>query len=94
MNIAIPIMLALILALILPGCGLTPQGDAVRQAIAEGTARAAGGALENAEWFLCEGAPVGAVKRRYGATADMATADAKLCARPGTQGIIAPEPTP
>ncbi len=75
---------------LLAGCGFTPQGDAVRRAVAEGTARAGDTGLENAEWFLCEAAPVGAVKRRYGADGDMASAYAKLCDRAASAGIVAP----
>ena len=75
---------------VIAGCGFTPQGDAVRRAVAEGTARAGDTSLENAEWFLCEAAPVGAVKRRYGANGDMASAYAKLCDRGASAGIVTP----
>ena len=81
---------ALLALLLLAGCGLTPQGAAVRRAVAEGTARAGDTGLENAEWFLCEAAPVGAVKRRYGADGDMASAYAKLCDQAASAGIVAP----
>ena len=81
---------ALLAVLLLAGCGFTPQGDAVRRAVAEGTARAGDTGLENAEWFLCEAAPVGAVKRRYGADGDMASAYAKLCDRATSAGIVEP----
>ncbi|MCH8197697.1 MAG: hypothetical protein IH904_06400 [Proteobacteria bacterium] len=81
---------ALLALLLLAGCGFTPQGAAVRRALAEGTARAGDTGLENAEWFLCEAAPVGAVKRRYGADGDMASAYAKLCDRAASAGIVAP----
>ena len=83
---------ALLALLFLAGCGFTPQGDAVRRAVAEGTARAGDTGLENAEWFLCEAAPVGAVKRRYGADGDMASAYTKLCDRGASAGIVAPAP--
>ena len=75
---------------LLTGCGFTSQGDAVRRAVAEGTVRAGDTGLENAEWFLCEAAPVGAVKRRYGADGNMASAYAKLCDRAASAGIVAP----
>ncbi|MCH9053106.1 MAG: hypothetical protein IIA72_18945 [Proteobacteria bacterium] len=81
---------ALLALLLLAGCGFTPQGAAVRRAVAEGTARAGDTGLENAEWFLCEAAPVGAVKRRYGADGDMASAYTKLCDRAASAGIVAP----
>ncbi len=85
---------ALLALLLLAGCGFTPQGAAARWAVAEGTARAGDTGLENAEWFLCEAAPVGAVKRRYGADGDMASAYAKLCDRGKSTGIVAPAPGP
>ena len=75
---------------LLAGCGFTPQGAAVRRAVVEGTARAGDTGLENAEWFLCEVAPVGAVKRRYGADGDMASAYTKLCDRAASAGIVTP----
>ena len=62
MNLWIPIYLALFLG----ACGLTPQGDFVREAIKSYGAKAADAGLTNAEYFLCEAAPVGAVKKRYG----------------------------
>ncbi len=83
-------IIAIVLALGLTGCGFTPQGAAVRRAVTEGTARAGDTGLENAEWFLCEAAPVGAVKRRYGADGDTASAYAKLCDRAASAGIVAP----
>ena len=79
---------------LLAGCGFTPQGAAVRRAVAEGTARAGEAGLENAEWFLCEAAPVGAVKRRYGADGKMASAYTKLCDRGASAGIVAPARRP
>ena len=55
----------LILALLLSGCGLTPEGDAFRAAVRDIGAKAADAELENLEWGICNGASVGAVKRRY-----------------------------
>ena len=72
------------------GCGFTPQGDLIRDVVKQGTQKAGDAGLRNAEWFLCEGAPVGAVKRRYG-SADAAEAYAKLCERGGVGNIIAPK---
>ena len=62
MNLSKPIVLLLFLG----ACGLTPQGDFVREAIKSYGAKAADAGLTNAEYFLCEAAPVGAVKKRYG----------------------------
>ena len=78
----------LTLLLLAAGCGLTPQGDAVRQIVAERTARAAEAGLENAEWFMCEGAPIGAVKKRYaGGRAD---AYNELCDTSSAEELIRP----
>jgi len=89
MNRYIPII-ALVLALALTACGFTPQGNAVRSALFQGVQKAGEAGLESAEKFMCELAPVGAVKRRYG-SADVAEAYAKLCERGGAGNIIAPK---
>ena len=58
--------LVLIAALLLSGCGLSPQGDMARAALAERSATAADGALENAVWYMCYAAPVGSLRRSLG----------------------------
>ena len=77
------------LIVLLGACGFTPQGNLIRDVVKQGTQKAGDAGLENAIWFMCEGAPVGAVKRRYGST-DAAEAYAKLCER-GTANIIRPQ---
>ena len=67
--------------LLLGACGLTPQGDFVREAIKSYGAKAADAGLTNAEYFLCEAAPVGAVKKRYGG--EKSGAYNELCDRNG-----------
>lgn len=52
-------------ALFLGGCGLTAQGDFVREAVKAGEVKVYDAGLENAEWYICEAASVGSVKRRY-----------------------------
>ena len=79
-----------LLAFVVAGCGFTPQGDLIREVVKQGTQKAGDAGLRNAEWFLCEGAPVGAVKRRYG-SADAAEAYAKLCDRGAAGNIITPK---
>lgn len=56
----------IILSMFLAGCGLTPEGDAVRAAVRDYGARAADAELVNIEWALCNGVTVGAFARRYG----------------------------
>jgi len=75
---------------LLGACGFTPQGDLIRDVVKQGTQKAGDAGLRNAEWFMCEGAPVGAVKRRYG-SADAAEAYAKLCDRGAAGNIIKPQ---
>lgn len=74
--------------LLLGGCGLTPQGDAIRDKFIGTIAKAAEGGLENSENFMCELAPVGAVKRRYGATVEKSQAYKTLCNNTPTSDVI------
>jgi hypothetical protein len=70
---------ALFLCLLLAGCGFTPQGAAVRQGVAAYGAQAMDAGLVNSEWFMCKGASVGSVQRRYGADEIKAAAWKELC---------------
>lgn len=63
-------LLPVLLAVLLTGCGLTPQGDAFRGAVAERGREAAAQGLENAEWYMCRASPVGAILDRYGQSND------------------------
>jgi len=72
-------------ALFLGACGLTPQGSAIRTAIKEGGAKVMDESLSNAEWWLCEGSSIGAIKRRYGG--EKSDTYNALC-RPGGGSII------
>ncbi|MFQ6019050.1 MAG: hypothetical protein ACE5KF_12755 [Kiloniellaceae bacterium] len=83
-------MIAAAAALILCACGFTPEGEALRRAVAGTGAMAADNALENVEWYMCEAASVGSIKRRYGATADLAKAYNRLCDRGSSAEIVAP----
>ncbi|MDA1311194.1 MAG: hypothetical protein O2985_16515 [Proteobacteria bacterium] len=79
---------ALALVLILSACGQTPFGDMARGQIATRGATAYDTGLENAEWFLCQAASVGSVKRRYGVSDQTATAYNKLCRQEGEVAVI------
>ena len=68
-----------VVALLLSGCGLTPEGDAVRAAVREYGARAADVELENLVWGLCNAVSVGAVNRRYPAGSKKAAGREALC---------------
>lgn len=65
--------------LFLSGCGLTPEGDAVRAAVRDYGAKAADAELENLEWGLCNAVSVGAVARRYPIGSKKAAARSALC---------------
>lgn len=64
----------------LAGCGFTPQGDLVRDAIRDKGAQAYDEGLENSLWFICNAASIGSVRRRFGGSADSASAYRALCA--------------
>ena len=72
-------LVVLILALLLSGCGLTQEGDAMRSAVRDYGARAADAELENLEWGICNAASVGAIKRRYPAGSKKAAGRDALC---------------
>ena len=63
--------------LILGGCGFTPQGDFIRSQVSERGAQAMDEGLRNSEWFLCQAASVGSIKRRY--SGEKASAYTELC---------------
>ena len=68
-----------IFALVLASCGLTPQGDALRAALAGSAAQAMDEGLINAEFFVCKAASVGSIQRRYGQSEDLTNAWRTLC---------------
>lgn len=75
-------------AVLLAGCGFTPQGDAVRAAVKDAGAQAFDEGLANSEFFLCQAASIGSVKRRYGQSSEMAAAYNELCAQAGGELIV------
>lgn len=60
-------------------CGLTPQAETIRGAVSDKGARAMDEGLTNAEWFICQAASVGSVKRRYGSSPERSKAYLDLC---------------
>lgn len=82
------LFLPVLLVVFLAGCGLTPQGDAIRRAAAEYTKKVGTTSLQNSEWFMCEAAPIGAVKRRY--KGDKADAYNILCDPGSAEDILKP----
>ena len=78
------------LALLLAGCGITPQGDAVRSAVQAKGAEVYDEGLANSEFFICRAASVGSVMRRYGRSRDLADAWRTLCEGADDASILAP----
>ncbi len=83
-------MAAVVVIGFLTGCGLTPQGTAIRQAVQAKGAEVMDQGLENAEWFMCYAASIGSVRRHYGKPG-LADAYRQLC-EGSAAGLIAPEP--
>lgn len=71
---------ALAATLAVGACGFTPQGDLIRDTVKAKGAQAYDEGLENAEWFICYAASVGAVRRKYGRDAQTAAAYNAICA--------------
>ena len=69
-----------VLMLFLAGC--TSQGGLVADLAKQRGAEAFDAGLENAEWYICEAASIGSVKRRYAGA--MAPAYNDLCDRSAT----------
>ena len=69
-------------------CGLTPVGDGLRAAVKDAGAQAYDQGLENAEWFLCQAASIGSLRRRYGRAAETAAAYNALCEGPGDVELV------
>ncbi len=78
-------------ALFLAGCGFTPQGDALRAAVANRAAQAYDEGLENAVWFVCRAASIGSVKRRW-STPDAARTYREFCSESGADAVLVDEP--
>ncbi len=72
----------LVAALALANCGLTPQGDFIRGLVEDKGAQVFDEGLSNAEWFVCEAASIGSVKRRYGTSSKRIDTYNDFCAVP------------
>ena len=67
-------------ALLLSGCGLTPQGDMVRQFLIERGQKAADQTAENAKDYLCKWARVESITKLFSHPSDR-RAYLTLCAK-------------
>lgn len=73
------VVLVLACSALLSACGQTSQGDLVRETIKQRGADAYDAALENNEWFMCEAASAGSVRRKYGKSPELAAAYRSIC---------------
>ena len=80
-----PIFIVLFL---LAGCGFTQTGDTIRTLVKEGSLQAMSEGLNNALWFQCELAAIGAVKRKFQISAEMADAYNTICDVPTEARVI------
>jgi len=83
-------LISILAVLFLAGCGLTPQGDLIRGAIAEKGRQAAAQALQNAIWYKCRVSPVGAIQDHYGRSQTMAEVWRKECLGQGDVTLMGP----
>lgn len=79
---------ALLAAFLLAGCAAV---DTARDVVKVKGAEAADQALTGAEWVVCNAAPVGSVKRRYGQTMERADTYKDFCDGDGQANVIAPK---
>ncbi len=82
MRVVLVVIVIAVCALVLAACGYTKEGDAVRAFVADKGAQAMDESLVNTEWWICNGASVGSIRRRYGSTAKRAMAWQTLCDNP------------
>ena len=79
-------IIGLMLVLLVAGCGQTSVGDQFRDVLKQRGARVLDEGLANSEWFMCEAASIGSVKRRYGGSKAQAYKD--LCTSSSVEDII------
>lgn len=84
------LILAILLPLLITGCGLSPQGNLIRGTIKQHGETAADASLQNAEWALCNAVTAGAVRRAYGSNPVKAQAYRSFCNSHATENVILP----
>lgn len=73
--------LPFLVGLFLSGCGQTPEGSMFRAAIQERGAQIMDEGIDNVTWWLCNGASVGSIKRKF--SGEKAQAYTDLCNETG-----------
>ena len=79
-------IIGLMLVLLVAGCGQTAFGDQVRDMVKSRGALVMDRGLTNSEWFMCEAASIGSIKRRYGGSKAQTYKD--LCAASSAEDIF------
>jgi hypothetical protein len=75
-------------SLVLGACGFTPEGSLIRDTVKAKGAQAYDEGLENSEWFICNAASIGSVRRKYGTSAAKTAAYHELCSPTAVPDII------
>ena len=70
--------------------GACTSVQTVKDTIAVKGAQTSDQVLIDAEWWVCSAATVGAVKRRYGTTAERADLYREFCDGSGTANVVTP----
>ena len=73
----------------LAGCGTF---DTVKEVVAVKGAEIMDDTLNDSEWFICNGASVGSVRRRYGDSSDRSFAWRQLCEPKTNATVLNPKP--
>jgi hypothetical protein len=81
----------LLLSILVAGCGLTPQGDLVRQTVRDRGAEVEDAGVQNTLWFLCKGASIGAIQRFFAGSGERAAAWSTLCREPADLPVLPAE---
>ncbi len=85
--------LCFILLFALTGCGISVYSDTARTTASEKGKKLAATSLENAEWWMCRAASVGAIKDRYGVNTQKSIAYHIICQGDTEVNLIFPSGT-
>ena len=85
-------LLFVIVMILTSACGMTPEGSLIRDTVNVKGAKAYDEGLANVNWFLCNGASIGSVRRWMGNDIEKAKAWSVICADGNasvlTQGLV------
>jgi len=72
-------IITILASIFIAGCGITPQGNFVRDAVRLKGAQVNDAGLRNSLWFLCNGASIGSVQRMFGQSVATAELYKQMC---------------